>query len=142
MTPTNQNCMHEEIKTRINLGNSCYYSARNHLSTHLQSRNTKIKIYKNIILPAALYGCETWSLTLREEYRLRVFNNTVMRNIFGTNREEVTGDWRRLQNEELNYLFCSHNIIRVNQIKKNKLSAACSMYGREEKCIQDFGGKT
>ena len=73
----------------------------------------QIKIYITIILPVVLYGCETWSLTLREERRLRVFENRVLRRIFGPNRDEVTGEWRKLHNEELNDLFCSPNILRV-----------------------------
>jgi hypothetical protein len=71
------------------------------------------KIYRNIILPIVLYGCETWSLTLREERRLRVFENKVLRRIFGPRRDEVTGEWRRLHNEKLNDLYCSPNIERV-----------------------------
>jgi hypothetical protein len=66
-----------------------------------------IRIYKSIILPVVLYGCETWSLTLREEHRLRVFENRVLRRIFGTNRDEVTGDWRKVHNEELHNLYSS-----------------------------------
>ena len=83
------------------------------LSASLLSKNTKIKIYRNIILPFVLYGCETWSLTLREERKLRVFENRVLRGIFGLKREEVTGEWRKLLNEELNDLYCSPNIVRV-----------------------------
>ena len=64
-------------------------------------------------LPVVLYGCETWSLTLREERKLRVFENMVLRRIFGPRREEVTGEWRRLHNEELNDLYSSPNIVRV-----------------------------
>jgi hypothetical protein len=71
------------------------------LSSRLLSRNVKVKIYKTIILPGVLYGCETWSLTLREEHRLRVFENTVLRRIFGRKINEVTGEWRKLHNEEL-----------------------------------------
>ena len=69
----------------------------------------KIKIYRTVVL----YGCETWSLTLREERKLRVFENTVLRRIFGPRRDEVTGEWRRLHNEELNDLYSSPNIMRV-----------------------------
>jgi len=64
-------------------------------------------------LPVVLYGCETWSLTLREERKLRVFQNMVLRRIFGHRRDDVTGEWRRLLNEELNDLYCSPNIVRV-----------------------------
>jgi hypothetical protein len=79
----------------------------------LLSKNLKIKIYRTIILPVVLYGCETWSLTLREERKLRVIENMVLRRIFGRKRDEVTGEWRRLLNEELNGLYCSPNIVRV-----------------------------
>jgi len=75
------------------------------LSSRLLSKNLKIKIYRNIILPVVLYGCETWSLTLREEMKLRVFENRVLRRIFGPRSEEVTGEWRGLHNEELNDLY-------------------------------------
>ena len=70
-------------------------------------------MYRTIILPFVLYGCETWSLTLREERRLRVFENRVLRRIFGPKRDEVTGQWRKLHNEELNNLYSSPNIVRV-----------------------------
>jgi hypothetical protein len=83
------------------------------LSSSLLSKNTKIKIYRTIILPVVLYGCETWSLTLREEHRLREFENRVLRGIFGPKRDGVTGEWRRLHNEELTDLYSSPNINRV-----------------------------
>jgi hypothetical protein len=67
-------------------------------------KNLKIRIYKTIILPEVLYGCETWSLALREEHRLRVFKNRVLRRIFGPKRYEVTGEWRKLHNEKLHDL--------------------------------------
>jgi hypothetical protein len=70
----------------------------------LLSRNVKIKIYKTIILPVVLYGCETWSLTLREEHILRAFENRVLRRIFGPKKDEVTGEWRKLHSEELQKL--------------------------------------
>ena len=72
-----------------------------------------IRIYRTVILPVVLYGCETWSLTFREERRLRVFENRVLRRIFGPKRDEVTGEWRKLHNEELNDLYSSPIIIRV-----------------------------
>jgi hypothetical protein len=81
-TLTDQNCMQEEIKSRLNLGNACYHLVQNLLSSRLLSRNVKVKIYETIIVPVVLYGCETWSLTLRKENRLRVFENRVLRRIF------------------------------------------------------------
>jgi hypothetical protein len=72
---TNQNLIQEKIKMRLNAGNACYHSVQNLLSSHLLSKNLRIGIYKLIILPAILYGCGTWSMTLREEQRLRVFEN-------------------------------------------------------------------
>jgi hypothetical protein len=72
---TNQNNIRDEIKSRLNSRNACYYSVQNLLSSRLISKNLKIKIYKTVIVPVVLYGCETWSLTLGEEHRLRVFEN-------------------------------------------------------------------
>jgi hypothetical protein len=89
--------MQEEIKSRLNSGNACYHSVQSLLSSRLLSRNIKVKIYKTIILPVVLYEYETWSLTLREEHRLRVFENKVLRRIFGPKRDGVRGEWRRLQ---------------------------------------------
>ena len=74
-TLTNQNSIQKEIKSRLKLGNACYHSVQKLLSSSLLSKNLKITIYRTIILPVVLYGCETWSLTLREEHRLRVFEN-------------------------------------------------------------------
>ena len=74
-------------------------------SSSLLSKKLKIKIYRTIILPVVLYVCETWSLTLREERRLRVFENRVLRRVFGTKRDEVTGEWRKLHNEVLSDLY-------------------------------------
>jgi hypothetical protein len=82
-TLTDQNCIHDEIRSRLNLGNACYHAVQNLLSSCLLSRNVKIKIYKTIILLVVLYGCETLSLKLREEHRLRVFENRLLRRIFG-----------------------------------------------------------
>jgi hypothetical protein len=91
-TLTDQNCIREEIKSRLNSGNACYRSVQSLLSSRLLSKNVKVKIYKTIILPFVLYVCETWSLTLREEHRLRVFENRVLRSLFGPKRDEVTGE--------------------------------------------------
>jgi len=86
---------------------------QNLLSSRLLFKNLKIKIYRTIILPVVLYGCETGSLTLREERELRVFENRVLRRIFGPRRDEVMEEWRRLHNKELNDLYSSPNIVRV-----------------------------
>ena len=88
----NQNSIQEEIKSRLKPGNACYHSVQNPLSSSLLSKNLKSKIYRTIILPFVVYGCETWSLTLREERRLRVFENRVLRRVFGPKRDEVTGN--------------------------------------------------
>ena len=96
-----QNSIQEEIKSRLKLGNACYYSVLNLLSSSLLSKTLKIKIYRNIIVPVVLYGCETWSLILREERRLRVFENSVLSRVFGPKRDEVTGEWRKLHIVEL-----------------------------------------
>jgi len=82
----------EEIKSRLRSENACYHSVQNFLSSTLLSKNLKIKIHRIIILPIVLYGCGTWSLTLREERKLRVFENMVLRRIFGSRRDEVTGN--------------------------------------------------
>jgi hypothetical protein len=110
ITLTRDNSIQEEIKSRLKSGNACYHSVQSLLSSSLLSKNFKIKIYITIILPVVLYGCETWSLTLREERRLRVIENRVLRRIFGP---EVTGEWRRLHNEELINLYSSPTIVRV-----------------------------
>jgi hypothetical protein len=104
-TLTNQNDIHDKIKSRLNSGNACYYSVQNLLSSHI-SKNLKIKIHKTVILPFVLCGCKTWSLTLR------VFENRVLRKIFGPKMEEG-GSWRKFHNDELHSLYSSPNIVRV-----------------------------
>jgi hypothetical protein len=92
---------------------------QNLFSSSLLSKNIKVKIYRTIILPVVLYGCESFLLTFRGEFRLRVFENRVLRRIFGPKTNEVTGEWRRLHNKELYDLYFSTNIIRV--IKSRRL---------------------
>ena len=94
------------------MGYACYYSLEKLLSSHMLSKKLKVNTYKISILPVVLYGCETWSLTLREEHRIRVFENKVLRKIFGVMRDEITGDWRKLHNAELRSLYSSPDIIR------------------------------
>jgi len=98
-TLKNQNSIAEEIKSRLRKGNACFHSVQNLLPSRLLSKNLKIKIYRTTILPVVLYGCETWSLTLREERKLRVFENMALGRIFGPRRDEVTGKCRRLYYE-------------------------------------------
>ena len=86
---------------------------QNLLSSSLLCKNLKIKIYRTIILPVVLYGCETWLPTLKEECRLRVFENRVLRRVFGPKRDKVTGEWRKLNNEELSGLYSLPNIVQV-----------------------------
>jgi hypothetical protein len=97
-TETNQNLIQEEIKMRLNSGNASYHWVQNLLSSRLLSKNVKVRIYKTIILPVVLDGCETWPLTVREEHKLRVFENRVLKRISGPQRDGVTGGWRKLHN--------------------------------------------
>jgi hypothetical protein len=99
------NKYNKEIKRRLKLGNACYHSVQNLLFSGLLSKDIKIKIYRAIILPVLLYGCETWCVTLSEQHRLRVFKNMVLRNICGPKGGEVTGEWRRLHKKELYSLY-------------------------------------
>ena len=94
-----------------------------------------------IILPVVLYGCETWSLTLREERKLRVFENMVLRRIFGPGRDEVTGEWRRLHNEELNDLYSSHNIVRVIKSTRMRWAGHVVRMGEERGVYRVLVGK-
>jgi len=104
---------------------------QNRLSSRLLSKNLKIKIYRTMNLSVVLCGCETGSLTLREERRLRVFENMVLRRIFGPRRDEVTGEWRRLHNEELNDLYCSPNIVRVIKSRRMRWAGHVARMGEE-----------
>jgi hypothetical protein len=92
--------------------------------------NINIKMYRTVILPVVLYGCETWSLTLREECRLRVFENNLLRRIFGPKMDEVTKEWRNLHNEELNGLYSLPDIIQVIKSRRMKWTGhvACMGY--------------
>jgi hypothetical protein len=106
----------------------------------LLSKNIKIKVYRTIILPFVLYGFETWSFT-REERRLRVFENRVLRRIFGPKRDEITGEWRKLYNKELYDLYSSPNIIWVMKSRRMKWVGHVACISRQERCTQDFGGE-
>jgi hypothetical protein len=103
ITLTDQNCMHEQIKSRLNSGNTCHHSVQSLLSSSLLSRNANVKIYKTIILPVVLHGCETWSLIRMEEHRLRVCQNRILRSMYGPKRDEVTGEWGKFHSEEFHH---------------------------------------
>ena len=100
------------------MGNTCYYSLEKILSSHLLPKKLKNKTYKTIILPVVLYGCETWSLTFREEHRLRVFENNILRKIFGAKKDVVSGEWKKLHSAELRVFYSSANIIRNLKSKR------------------------
>ena len=112
VTVTNTNDIREEIKRRINMGNACYYSVEKILWSCLLFKKLKVNTYKTIILPVVLYVCETWPLTLSEKHRLRVFENKVLRKIFGVKRDDITGECGKLHNAQLHALYSSPNIIR------------------------------
>jgi len=131
-TLANQTFIWEEIKSRLKSGNARYPSVKNLLSSSFLSKDTKINVYRTIILHVVLYGCETWSLTLREGSRLSLFENMVLRRIFGPKRDEVTGDWRKLHNEELSDLYSSPNIVRVIKSSRMRWAGYVECMGRRE----------
>jgi hypothetical protein len=135
---TNQNDIHDEIKNRLNSRNACYYSVQNLLSSHLISKNLKFKIHKTVILPVVLYGCETWSLTLREEHRLRAFENRELRRIFGPKREEDIS-WRKLHNDELHSLYSSPNIVTMIKARRMRWAEHVARMGEGRGIYRVFG---
>jgi hypothetical protein len=123
--------MQEEIKRILNSGNACCHSVQNLLSSRLLLKNLKIRIHKTIILHVVRYGCETSHLTLREEHRLRVFDDTVLRKIFGPKRDEVSREWGKLHNEELHDLYSSPSIIRTIKSRRMRWAEHVARTGQK-----------
>jgi hypothetical protein len=107
----------------------------------LLSKKLRIRIYKTIILPVVLYGCETWSLTLRKEHRLGVFENRMLRKIFGPKRDEVTGEWRKLHNEELHDLYSSPSIIRMVKERRMRWAGHVGRMGEKRNAYRLLVGE-
>ena len=129
LTFRHQNSVHEQIKSRFKSGNACYHSMQNLLSSSWPSKNLKIKIHRAIILLLFCVG-------VREEHRMRTFQNRVLRRIYGPTKDKGTGEWRSL-------MICTpHPIFSGDQIEKNEMSVACSTCGGEERYIQGFAGDT
>jgi hypothetical protein len=139
---TDQNSIQEEIESRLKLGNACYHSVQNLLSSRLLPKNLKIKIYRTIILSVVLYGCETWSLTLKEERRLRAFETRVLRRVRGPKRVEVTGEWRKLHNKELNELYSLPNIVRVVKWRRMRWAGHMARMGEDRGVHRVLVGKS
>ena len=127
--------------SRLKSANDCYYSVQNLLFSILLSKNVNIKIYRTIILPVVLHGCETWSLTLREESRMRVFENMILRNIFGPKSIEVREEWRRLHNEQPYVLYSSANIIRVIRSRRLRWAGRVARMGARRGAYEVLVGK-
>jgi hypothetical protein len=128
MTVTNQNLIQEEVKRRLNSGDACDHSVQNLLSSRLLSKNVKVRLYKTIILHVVLYRCETWSLTVREEHKLRVFEKRVLR-IFGPKRDGMTGGWRKPYNKELHDFYSSPSIIRIIKSRRMRWAGHVTQMG-------------
>ena len=140
-TLTIESSIREEIKSRLRSGNACYRSVHNLLSSRLLHKKLKIKLYRTKIFPVVLCGCEAWSPTLREERKLRVFENMVLRRTFGPRRDEVTGEWRRLHNEELSDLYPSPNIVRVIKSRRMRWAGHVARMGEERGAYWVLVGK-
>jgi hypothetical protein len=131
---TDQNLIQKKIKRRLNSGKACYHSVQNLLSSRLLSRNLKIRIYKTIILPVILYGCE-------EEHRLRVFEDRVLRRIFGPKRDEVAGGWRKLYKGKFRDLYSSPSIIKIISLKRMRWERHVARMGEKMKAYRLLVGK-
>jgi hypothetical protein len=128
---TNKNLILEEINRRLNSDSSCYHSVQNLSFSLLMSKNVKIRICETVILPVVMYWRETWSLTLREEHRLRVFENRVLRRTFGPKRDEVSRRWRKLHKEEVCDLYSSTSIIRMIKSRRMRWAGHVAPMGKK-----------
>jgi hypothetical protein len=111
------------------------------LSSHLLSKNLKVRIYKTIILPVVLYGHETWALTVREEHKLRVSENMALRRIFGPKMDGIMGGWRKLHNEELHNLYSWPSIIRIIKLRKMRWAGHVAQMGEKRNVYRLLVGK-
>jgi hypothetical protein len=128
-TAANVYLIQEKIKRRLNKGNACYHSVQKLLYFRLLSKNVKIIIHKIVILPVVLYRCETLSLILREDRRLRVFEKRVLKRIFGAKRCEVIGGWRKLHKVPLHNLYYSPSIIRTMKTRSMRWTGHVARIG-------------
>jgi hypothetical protein len=135
---TDQNCMNEEINSRLNSGNASYHLIESLFSSHLLLRNIKVEVYKTIIVPFVLYGCDTSSLILRQEHRLRVFENSFVRRIFLPQRDEVTGEWRKLHSEEHHDLYLSPDSMKQIESRRMRWAVHMARRGEETKVYRFF----
>jgi hypothetical protein len=140
-TVTNQNFIHDEIRRRLNSGNTCYHSVQNFLSSHLLFKNIKIRIQKTAILPLVLYEGEPWSLTVTEEQRLKLCENRALRCTFGPERNDVMAGWRKLHNKELRDLYSSPSIIRMLKSRRMRWADHAAQIGEETKMSRLLVGK-
>ena len=140
-TITTQNSIQQEIKCILKTENACWHAVQNLLSSSLLFKNIQIKIHRTTIYPLVFYGWKTWSLTLREELRYRVFQNSVLSSIFGPKRNEATREWRKLHDLELNGLYSSPNVMRVIESRRMWPVGHIARTG-QHRCIQGIGGET
>ena len=138
---TSKNEVTEEIKSRLVSGNACFYSVQKLLTSRLISRKLKLKIYRTVILPVILYGCESWSTTLADEHKLHVFENKVLRKIYGPKRDEMTGEWRRLHNEELHGLYDSPDVVKIMKSRRLRWAGHVARMGEKRRLYSILVGR-
>jgi hypothetical protein len=132
----NQNLIQEEIKRRLNLGNDCYHSVQYLLFSYLLLKNIQ-----NYNFACILYGCGTWSLTVRKEHRLMMCENRILRRIFGLKRDVVIGGLRNLHNEELHNLYSSPSVIRMIQTRRMRWAGHVALLGKKRNAYRILVGK-